>query len=247
MSEELLRVIIQLFSIVAKERVTEDERANIKEFLSFHLNQESIPHFLELFDHYCEEYKPQIEEIEDVDEETIEFVDDWANIVEIGKRINAALTQQQKLILILKIIELVLADKEISERQSNLIFYIGEIIKVRQKDIQNIEDFVRGEDEEEFNSKNILIIDDGSGENNGKYKSKRLAAKNLTGLIAILRIPKTETYFIKYLGISDLSLNGVPLRSRRINVFPTGSTIRGNKIQLIYYSDVVGSFLEKRN
>ena len=77
MSEELLSLIIQLFSIVAKERITEDERSNIKEFLSFHLNQESIPHYLQLFDKYCEEYKPQIEEIEDADQETIEFVDDW--------------------------------------------------------------------------------------------------------------------------------------------------------------------------
>jgi hypothetical protein len=30
MSEELLKAIVQLFAIVAKERITEDERANIK-------------------------------------------------------------------------------------------------------------------------------------------------------------------------------------------------------------------------
>ena len=243
MSEELLSLIIQLFSIVAKERITEDERSNIKEFLSFHLNQESIPHYLQLFDKYCEEYKPQIEEIEDADQETIEFVDDWAQISEIGKHINKGLAQQQKLILILKIIELVLADGEISERQNNLIFYIGEIIKVNQKDIWQIEKFVRATDAEEFDSKNILIIDDGTGEH--PYKSKRIAAKNLTGLIAILRIPGTATYFVKYLGISDLSLNGVPLKSRQISVFPTGSTIRGNKISPVYYSDVVGRFIEE--
>ncbi len=243
MSEELLSVIIQLFSIVAKERVTEDERANIKEFLSFHLNQESIPHYLRLFDQFCEEYKPQIEEIEDADQETIEFVDDWARISEIGKHINKGLTQQQKLILVLKIIELVLADGEISERQNNLIFYIGKIIKVNQKDIWQIEKFVRATDAEEFDSKNIVIIDDGSGEH--PYKSKRIVAKNLTGLIAILQIPGAATYFVKYLGISDLSLNGVPLKSRRISVFPTGSTIRGNKITPLYYSDVAGRFMEE--
>jgi len=243
MSEELLRAIIQLFSIVAKERVTEDERANIKEFLSFHLNQEALVYYLGLFDTLMSEYKPEIASIEDTDEETLEFIDDWARIGEIGKRINQGLTRQQKLVLILKIIELVLADGEISERQSNLIFYIGEIIKVKQKDIQRIETFVRGQDQEELNSKEILIIDDGSGEH--PYKSHRLAAKNLTGLIAISRIPVSETYFVKYLGISDITLNGVPLKSRQISIFPTGSTLRGNTIPSIYYSDIISCFLSE--
>ena len=242
MSEELLKVIIHLFSIVARERITEDERKNIKEFLSFHLNQEAISFYLLLFDEYCEEYKPQVAGIE-VDDETLEFVDDWARIADIGKQINQGLTHQQKLILILKIIELVLADGEISERQSNLIFYIGEIIKVSQSDIHDIEQFVRGTDEEELISKNILIIDDGAGI---KTKGiKYLSAKNLTGIMVILRISEYETYFVKYLGISDLTLNGVPLKSRQISIFPTGSTIRGNKISSIYYSDVVSRFLHE--
>jgi ABC-type siderophore export system fused ATPase/permease subunit len=84
-----------------------------------------------------------------------------------------------------------------------------------------------------------LIIDEGS-EN---YEGPSIVAKNLTGLIAIQRLPEAEIYFIKYLGISVLYLNGIILRSRKIDVFPTGSTIRGNKIEPIYYSDVVGKFL----
>jgi ABC-type multidrug transport system ATPase subunit len=243
MSEELLKAIIQLFSIIVKERLTEDERDNIREFLAFHLNQESISYYEGLFQQYHEEYRPEIGEIEDADQETIEFVDDWARIVEIGKRINAGLTRQQKLVLILKIIELILADRDISERQSNLIFYIGEIIKVGHRDVQLIEDFVRGQDTDELNSKNMLIIDDGSGEH--PYKSKRLSANELTGLVAIVKIPDSEIYFIKYLGISDISLNGVPMKSRRISIFPTGSTIRGSKFSPIYYSDVVGSYLRE--
>ena len=242
MNEELLRAIIQLFSIVAKERVTEDERVNIKEFLSFQLNQESIPYYVQLFDQYCEEYKPQVTGIEDADDETIEFVDDWARIVEIGKRINQDLTEPQKQFLLLKIIELVLADGEISERQSNLTYYIGEIIKLQQSVVQEIVNFVRGTDEEELNSPHILVVD--SDEN---YATGRphLTRKNLTGLIAILRIPDTETYFVKYLGISDLNLNGVQLKSRRVSVFATGSTIRGSKLAPIYYSDVVTSFMQE--
>ena len=53
MSEELLKAIIQLFAIVARERVTEAERTNVKEFLSLHSNRESTQFYLRLFDEFA--------------------------------------------------------------------------------------------------------------------------------------------------------------------------------------------------
>ena len=242
MSEELLKAVIQLFAIVAKERVTEAERANIKEFLSVHLNQESIGYYLALFDDYCCENDIEAnEDLENVDSETLAFVDDWAKIMAIAKQVNQALTMQQKVVMIVKIIELIFADGEISERQGNLIFYIGEAMKISRKDMVAIRSFVTGQELEELSSQNVLIIDEGSGDYS--REGPRMVAKNLTGLIAILRLPDIETYFIKYLGISTLYLNGIQLKSRMIDIFPTGSTIRGNKIDTIYYSDIVSRFL----
>ncbi|MTI20333.1 ABC transporter ATP-binding protein, partial [Fulvivirga sp. RKSG066] len=220
MSEELLKTIIQLFAIVAKERVTEAERNNIQEFLSVHLNQEAIGYYLKLFDgHNTEIQIAKQAQLDNIDDQTLEFVDDWAKIMAISKQVNAALTMQQKAVLIIKIIELVFADGEISERQENLIFYIGEALKISRRDMMCIKSFVLGQDLEELSSKNILIIDEGSGEY--EIKGPRIVQKNLTGLIAILRLGSIETYFIKYLGISVLYLNGQPLKSRKIGVFPT--------------------------
>jgi len=101
--------------------------------------------------------------------------------------------------------------------------------------------FVQGQDIEELASKNILVIDEGSG--GAEFPGPRITAKDLTGLIAILRLADIETYLIKYLGITPLYLNSIPLKSRKIDVFATGSAIRGSKIDPIYYSDVVGKFL----
>jgi ABC-type multidrug transport system ATPase subunit len=242
MSEELLKAIIQLFAIVAKERITDDERNNIKDFLSLHLSQEAIRYHLNLFDEFIKSNrKASAAELGNVDQETMEFVDDWAKIMQIAKKVNQALTMQQKAVLVIKIIELVFADGHISERQGNLIFYIGEALKIPLKDLQAMRTFVIGQDSEELNLKNILIVDEGSGELN--HAGPRIISKNLTGLITILRLADIETYFIKYLGITTLYLNSQPLKSRKVDVFPTGSTIRGNKIEPIYYSDVVGKFL----
>jgi ABC transport system ATP-binding/permease protein len=242
MSEELLKAVIQFFAIVAKERITEDERAIIKEFLSLHLSQDGTRYYLTLFDDFCKTNKRVATgALANIDVETQEFVDDWAQIMQISKKVNQSLTMQQKVVLVIKIIELVFADDNLSERQSNLIFYISEALKIPSKDFRAMRSFVLGHDIEELGSKQILVIDEGSDEN--KHPGPRIIAKNLTGLIAILRLSDIETYFIKYLGITSLTLNSIPLKSRKIAVFPTGSTIRGSKIDPIYYSDVVGKFL----
>jgi ABC transport system ATP-binding/permease protein len=240
MSEELLKAIIQLFAIVARERITDDERLNIKEFLSLHLNREATAYYLKLFDEFCHQHQlTAAADLGSLDADTQQFVDDWANIMKIVKQVNSALTMQQKLVLIIKIIELVYADNEISDRQANLIFYIGQALKVPQHVVDSLQTFVVGQDIEEFSSKNTLIIDEGSGD----YHGPRLIEKDLTGLIAIIRLPEAETYFIKYLGITTLYLNSIILKSRKIDVFPTGSTIRGDKVGPIYYSDIIGKFL----
>lgn len=242
MSEELLKAVIQFFGIVAKERITDDERAIIKEFLSIHLNQDGTRYYLSLFDEFCKtNNRTSGAQLTNIDVETQEFVDDWAQIMQISKKVNQALTMQQKVVLVVKIIELVFADDNLSERQSNLIFYTSEALKIPSKDFRALRAFVIGHDIEELASKNILVIDAGSDEI--AHPGPRIIAKNLTGLIAILRLSDIEAYFIKYLGITPLTLNSIQMKSRKIDVFPTGSTIRGSKIDPIYYSDVVGKFL----
>ncbi|MEO7991252.1 MAG: ATP-binding cassette domain-containing protein [Chryseolinea sp.] len=246
MSEELLRAVIQLFAIVARERITDDERANVKEFLGLHLNREAVPAYLKLFDELSNSQKVEAsQDVGSLDEDTQQFVNDWAKIMQIAKKVNQALTMQQKLVLVVKMIELVFADFEISERQANLIFYVGQALKIPQGDIHELKNFVAGQDIEELSSKHVLIIDEGSGEED--YPGPRITEKNLTGLIAVLWLPDAETYFIKYLGITTLYLNSILLRSRKIDVFPTGSTIRGDKVDSIYFSDVVGKFLTDKS
>ena len=198
MSEELLKAVIQLFAIVARERITEEERQDVKEFLGLHLNRDAVKYYLDLFDTYCATNELRAsQELDALDAETQQFVGDWAKIMEIAKKVNQALTVQQKLVLIQKIIELVFADFHLSERQSNLIFYIGQALKIPQQTVKALQDFVIGQDIDELASKNVLIIDEGSDE--VAYPGPRIIEKNLNGLVAILYLPDAETYFIKYL------------------------------------------------
>lgn len=214
MSEELLKAVIQLFAIVTRERITEDERNNIKSFLGLYLNRDAVKYYLNLFDQFYNNYRVAEPEpgTSTIDYETQQFVDDWAKIMQITKKVNQALTTQQKQVLIVKIIELVFIDNEIPERQGNLIFYIGQALKIDQHDVKALKDFVTGQDADELASKNVLIIDEGSGDK--PYPGPHIVEKNLTGLIAVLKL--SDTYFIKYLGIS------IDLLRRRAHVVACG-------------------------
>lgn len=242
MNEELLMLIVRLFAIVAKERITEDERNNLREFLLIHVSHDTISYFIDVFDKEISQNVSGYDN-DETDSETAEYIADWSKVLDICKVINESLTKQQKLVLLLKLIELMLQDGQISERQSNLIFYISESIHISQKETDLIKLFLLGQDVEDLDCKDILIADEGSAPH--KQKSIHIISRNLTGMIVILRIADADTYFIKYLGISNITLNGNHFRSRKIYVFPTGSSIRGNKIQPIYYSDVVSRFLKE--
>ncbi len=243
MNEQLLKAITRLFAIVAKERVTEEEKHKLEEFLLDHIDAEEIEDYLQIF----EEYSVSREFQENggtpsgmMDPTTEDFVEEWANIVLICKHINMELTGYQKIVMLIKIIELILADELLSERQANLLFYITQLIKSDYNQVKVIKDFIWNNEVEECNSENILIIDDGEYVNN--VNCRHLTAPKLSGFMAVLYLPNLETYLIKYVGISSIRVNGIPLKSRSVNVFPPGSNIRGDKIDPIFYSDVVAAF-----
>jgi len=242
MSEQLLKAIIQLFAIVAKEgSVTYNERLTIKEFLERQLNRSGVNKFMELFDKMVLERESERVRIENTDDDTVDFVEDWSKIIRITRQLNQEITEQQKVVLVLKMVELITADKIISERESNLLYYISEALKLKRKTVKNITDFVDYSALKPIVSPNLLLIDDGSEE--VVAGTPRMVAAGLQGQLVVLRLPSVENYFIKYLGKATVYLNGVPLKNNKGVVFSTGSTIRAYRTEPIYYSDVVGKFL----
>ena len=66
----------------------------------------------------------------------------------------------------------------------------------------------------------------------------------LNGYILILFIKSIRTLFFKYTGDSQLTLNGQIFSNDFVQVFTQGSVLRGNKIEPVYYSDIIHRFLK---
>jgi len=225
MSENLLKALLELFAIVAKKgTVTEDERNNVKNFLSENLSEESAERHLKMFDEFTND------EIQNSND----------NIDAICKKINNEFTYPQKIILALQLIELILADGDIAKEETEILDRVSDNIKLPSEIIAYIQTFALAKNIEDFESDKFLIV----AKNNDKVADAThfIPQDNLDGFLAILKLSGAEMYFVKYLGTAQLNMNGIALRKNAITLFPSGSTIKGEKSQTVFYSDVASHY-----
>lgn len=231
MSEPLLKAILRLFAVVAREDdVTHQEREQIRIFLDEHLSQSAVESYLKIFDEYIQDLPPKSGEL------TAEL--DQLN--ESCKEVNPDLTQKQKIVIILEIINIIQADGDISDRERELVNAIGENFKIPPSEIEAIRTFVLGQNATQLDHAQILIVD--SSASDLFKRSHHLQRSHLIGFMAVLHIEQAEFYFIKYLGGSDIYLNGVPVKSGRIAVLAVGSMMRWDKDEPVYYGDILNKF-----
>lgn len=68
----------------------------------------------------------------------------------------------------------------------------------------------------------------------------------LDGQLFILRISRADIYLFQYVGNDRLEINNRYIYPRHVYLLPRGSSIRGERITPVYYSDIVSGFLEDK-
>src|SRR6185295_6905050 len=229
MSEPVLKAIMRLFALVAKEdKVTQQERDYIRNFLADHLNQKAVASHVQLFDDYSSSYSGKLSVTQE--QETIDL---------ICAEINQEVVQKQKAVIILELMTIILADGTISMHEELLSHAIGKALLVSKEDVNLIQAYVQARTPQAFDHESILIIE---SQPSPATRSKKIIREDLDGFIAVLYVKSTDIYFIKYLGKTDVYLNGVPLKPGSIMVLATGSALRWETADPVYYGDVLSCF-----
>jgi len=239
MSEEILKALMQLFAIIAKqdEGVESNEREYVKNFLTQQLNDEAVPEYLALFDEMAGFTGEKADKSEEV---KLTSVKDSVRILGICKKINKTLTQKQKVIALVRLFELVNADRKFSEQRMAIINTVAEVFKLTKEEFLSIESFVINDQVEELDKTGNLIIND---KENSCNEAKHIKVEALNGNIFILQVKSVDLYFMRYTGQEDVFLNGLPVNNKRIYLFASGGTIKLPKGKPIYYSDIVAHYL----
>lgn len=243
MSEEILKALMQLFAIIAKqdEGVELKERDYVVNFLTQQLNDEAVREYIQLFD----EHAGLLDKDDNADDEEkgkrkLTSVKDSVRILGICKKINKTLTQKQKIVVLVRLYELINADRKFTDQRMAIINTVAEVFKLTKEEIADIENFVVKNTPDELDFSSILSIHDKPerGQN-----CKHVATEALDGYIYILQIKSEDLYFLRYTGNEDIFLNGLPISNRRIYLFASGSSLKLPKGKPVYYTDVVAHFL----
>ena len=240
MSEEILKALMQLFAIIAKQDdgVETNEREYVLNFLTQQLNDEAINEYIALFDKKAG-YTGNAADGK-TRERKLTSVKDSVRILGLCKKINKTLTQKQKVIVLVRLFELVNADRKFSEQRMAIINTVAEVFKIGKEEYASIETYVVNNDTGKLDNPNILIIND---QENPCEACKHIQSEALEGNLFILHIKSVDLYFLRYTGSEELFLNGLPLNNKRIYLFAHGGSIKLPKGKPIYYSDVVAHYL----
>lgn len=235
MSEALLKAILRLFAIVAKEDdVNHHERDQIKQFLEDHVSRNAIEGYLALFDQLVKSIPPKSSE----DAERMHLRTLCAEIM-------PELTQKQKVIILLEILRIVQADKNVSKRETDLVNEIGTTLRVLPEEQEAVSVFVLGSKATALDHPAILLVDANPADH--LQYAKHILRPHLHGVLAVLYLEQSDIYFIKYLGNTSVFLNGVPVQSGKINVLAVGSLLRWDKDEPVYYGDLLNKLKQLGN
>jgi ABC-type multidrug transport system ATPase subunit len=212
MSEEILKALTQLFAIISKqdEGVSENERQFVIRFFQQELDQDSVKEYVELYDQYSK--------TSDDGKNKLTSVKDSVKTLGICRKINKTLTQKQKVIVLIKILEMVGSDRNFSAQRMQIINTVSTVFNIVEEEYKMIEAFATSED---FNS------------------------ALLKGNVAFIRVKSVDLYFARSVGHDSNSLNGFIMQPGRIYLFSHGSTIKTQSSDALFYGDVVSHFNEE--
>jgi len=239
MSEEILKALTQLFAIITKQDggVTENERQFVINFFQQELEQSAIQSYLDVYDEISG-FKNQIPHHED-QKDSVPSVKDSLKTLAICKKINKTLTQKQKVIVLIKCLELVHSDKHFSAQRMEIVNTVSTVFNISQDEYKLIENFVRSENIEALDIPELLIVNE--FEHRTRVHQKHIHA-HLHGNLTFFKVSSVGMYFTKYSGADSTNLNGFIMQPDRIYLFSHGSTVKTQGGNALYYSDLVGEF-----
>jgi ABC-type multidrug transport system ATPase subunit len=240
MSEEILKALTQLFAIITKQDggVTERERQYVINFFQTELDQDSIKEYLDLYDQFSGYGK------EDEDGKTkLTSVKDSVKTLGICKKINKTLTQKQKVVVLIKLLELVSTDKNFTPQRMEIINTVSTVFNIIQDEYNLIESFVITDDAGSMDLMDILILN--SDEKAPEGNKHKHVHGHIEGDLIFMRVRSVDMYYTKYIGEESNMLNGFMMQPNRVYLFSHGSTIKTQAGDALYYSDLVANFNEE--
>jgi ABC-type multidrug transport system ATPase subunit len=260
MSESILNALMHLFAIVAtlnRKGVTEYGKSIVKAYLLQHLKENVAVDYLKLFEDYLDFYKRD-KDVSISENLPATSIYDSQYLAKVCSQIRTELHRNERIIVLLRLIEFVLEDQVITDHEREFIHLVAETFKISNTEMNNALAFLEGSKKEELDQEHVLFI--GSEESSSIEElegdwidknrpepissEKKIIRNELEGEVVVLHFSSINLFIFKYIGNDELLLDGQPVSPDKFYILDSGSSLRNRKIQPIYFSDIARMFLK---
>ncbi|MCB0396122.1 MAG: ATP-binding cassette domain-containing protein [Flavobacteriales bacterium] len=242
MSERILKALMQLFAIIAnvEEGISSDRRKVVQMFLKLQLNQEQIDEYLRIFDEYVETHSALFKRKDSTEKRKRTSLNS-VKVLKICTQINEELAQKQKVVVLIRLLEFVNIGDSISDQEMEFVTTVADTFNIDKEEFDRCLNFVQNKEGYESHAGKLLVVDNKNAAPHPN--TKHIYSEFLEGELRVMFITSVNMYLLRYLGDGELYLNGQIIDPGRIYVLTHGSSIRSSKVNPIYYSDIVSTFL----
>ncbi|MFK7785576.1 MAG: ATP-binding cassette domain-containing protein [Crocinitomicaceae bacterium] len=249
MSERILRALMQLFAIIAKVDEVQVDVADgdfvptiksskgieiIESFLKSELSSSDVNRYLSVFENFLNETRGKLFSKRGGDKRTsLQAV----KVLRICSQINEELTQRQKMIVLVRILEFINSDNVQTEKEQEFVQTVADAFNVSKKEYDALYDLTATTAKELIDKEGHFYYIPGDF-----YKFEKSESSIVDGLdepIHVVNIESVNTVFFRYYGLDELIINGQIVSVDKTYLFNIGSTVRTSKSNQIYYSDLI--------
>lgn len=239
MSENLLQYLMQVlaFMVVADDAEADHQAIEVFErYLDHDFGEEQTHTLLTQLKGYIRIYrKAQAEEAEHATDHSL-IIDDLAT------EINQNLEHQQKLWLLLQLIEFMGDSGQITASRIEFLENIAHRLNIGAEEFASGRDFMLCNSPEQMPTQQSILLIDNKLE--VTTHALHLQYINMEGQLFVLRMATTNMLLVKYFGTEQLFINSRNLKPHRTYIFGIGAVIRGPRISPIYYNRVAALFIQ---
>ncbi len=235
MSEEILRAMMELFALIVKQDagMLQSERDYVSAFLQKQLTHQSADEFMTLF---LENAGPMAG-TESKASAGSASVRDSIRIFHNCTKINKTLTQEQRVIVLMRCLELISTDRQYTPQRMNIINTIAEVFKISSQEFTAISRFVREERPEAFSDPSMLVVSTGN----------ETETEGENPFVVFLKIASVNLYFLRCFYSGTTLLNGLPIICGKVYTFAPGSSVHAPPAMMLYYSDITSRFMADKD
>jgi ABC-type multidrug transport system ATPase subunit len=246
MSERILRALMQLFAIIAKVDEVSDENSDtqkiestkgkqiIVSFLKSELSSEDVNKYLNIFDSFLVSTRGRMfSKKKDQKRTSLHSV----KVLRICEQINKELTQRQKIIVLIRMLEFIDRDDIRTDKEMKFVQTVSDSFHIATEEYELLKTFIELKGSEFLDEPGHIYY---SSRELGPFKhAKSEIVEGLQALIHVIYIESVKTLFFRYFGEDELYINGQIVANDKTHVFNVGSTTRTAKSNQIFYSDLI--------